>query len=502
MLNPLLGRQQRQLRLVLLALICIMLVRCAGAPMLGKTPLVASAPVIAAEPAKSADSFVDSLCVGTHWLYGDTPYGSQYNAVKQKLVQLGIRHVRDGGSNDDIIAKMKGLAAVGIKTTFILDPNLGTAPNSSYWANHPSYKIHDFVLKKVGTNVIDAVEVLNEIDQFYDYFYWHPGDTAKVNNNPSSPLYWLPYARSVTKDTWKALKSDPATAKVKVIGPSLGVTYDYNTKSPLGDLSPYVDWGNFHPYPNGGNPFSTPFSYDTINKYYSQGNFPSVNIDEFPFAFDVYKPPFGSKPMAATETGYYTTTGVKGISETMHGKYIPRLFLEYFRQGIVRTCLYEFVDEKSDRNSDQANYGLLRNDLSPKPAYTALKNVIAVLKDPGPSFKPGSLNYKLSFKPPAGYDRTQYLHHLLLQKRDGSFYLVLWHEVSDGDISSTPTREIKPPAMPTTLQLTTPIRYAQVYSLDDSGKMSEAAASISNNTISLNVPDKATIVKLTPLHKG
>jgi hypothetical protein len=56
--------------------------------------------------------------------------------------------------------------------------------------------------------------------------------------------------------------------------------------------------------------------------------------------------------------------------------------------------------------------------------------------------------------------------------------------------------------MPTTLQLTTPIRSAHVYSLEDSGNMSEAAASISKNTISLNVPDKATIIKLTPLHKG
>jgi len=465
--------------------------------MLGKlTPTVAIAPT-AATQAKSADSFVDSLCVGTHWLYGDTPYGSKYNAVKQKLVELGIRHVRDGGSSEDIIAKMKELASVGIKTTFILDPNLGTAPNKSYWSNPPSYNIHDFVLKKVGTNVIDAVEVLNEIDLFYNFLYWHPKDTAKVDNNPSSPLYWLPYIRSMTKDTWTAMKSDPATAKLKVIGPSLGVTYSPSNKSPLGDLSPYVDWGNFHPYPNGGNPFSIPFSYDKIDKYYWQGNFPSVNIDEFPFAFIVYQPPFGSKPMAATETGYYTTRGAKGISETMHGKYMPRLFLEYFRQGIVRTCSYEFVDERSDRNSDQANYGLLRYDLSPKPAYTALKNVISVLKDPGSSFKPGSLNYKLTFKPPAGYERTQYVHHLLLQKRDGSFYLVLWHEISNGDINSTPTREIQPPVIPTTLQLITPIRRAQVYSLDDFGNMSEASATISNNTITLNVADKATIIKLS-----
>ena len=493
-------RKQRQLRLMLLALLSVTLVQCAGEPQILSSPvsMVKSAPEMPSERAKSADSFVDSIGVGTHWGYPDSPYGSKYNAVKQKLVELGVRHVRDSGSSDVIIGKMKQLASVGIKTTFILDPNLGVAPNSSYWVNPPSYNVHDFVLKKVGTNVIDAVEILNEIDNFYRYVTWHPGDTAKVNDDPKSPLYWLPYVRSVTKDTWKALKSDPATAKVKVIGPSLGVTYDYSHKSPLGDLSRYVDWGNFHPYPNGGNPFSDPFSYNTIDKYYWHGNFPSINIDEFPYAFDIYKPSFGSKPMAATETGYHTSTAAKGISETMHAKYIPRLFLEYFRKGIVRTCLYELVDVANDRNNPEANYGLLHNDLSPKPAYTALKNMISVLKDPGRSFTPGSLKYTLSFKPPAGYERTQYLHHLLLQKRDRSFYLVLWHEISNGDTTSTPAREIKPPAMPTMLTLKTPISRAQVYSLDDSGNMSEAAATISNNTLILDIPDKVTIVKLIP----
>lgn len=502
------SRREQQQRLMILALLCVTLVQCAGQPQTPSSaaPVTKSAPEKAPEKApgktlekaKSTNSFVDSICVATHLGYTDTSYGTKYSVVKQKLADLGVRHLRDSGSSDEIVGKMKELASVGIKTTFMLDPNLGIAPNSSYWVKPPSYNIHDFVLKKVGTNVIDAVEALNEIDLFYDNYYWHPGDTAKVNNDPNSPLYWLPYVRSITKDTWTALKSDPATAKVKVIGPSLGVTYDYGHKSPLGDLSRYVDWGNFHPYPNGGNPFNTPFKYDTIEKYYWQGNFPSVNINQSPFAFDVYAPPFGPKPMAATETGYFTNATPKGISERMHGKYIPRLFLEYFRKGIVRTCSYEFVDTWKNPSDPQANYGMLRNDLSPKPAYTALKNLISVLKDPGPSFKTGSLNYTLNFKPPAGYERTEYVHNLLLQKRDGTFYLVLWHEISNGDISSTPVREITPPAIPTTVKLTKPISLVRVYSLDDAGNMSEATTTIKNNTISLNVPDKVTIVKLTP----
>lgn len=521
--------QRRLMLLILLAatLVCIggALSGCSKEPTLDKpasvtdsnTPLPAdepapvtgsNSPLPADEPAPVTDSntalpanaLIDSMCVATHWGYLDTPYGSNYKGVKQKLVELGIRHIRDGGSSDDFIAKIKELGAVGIKTTFVLDPQTGVAPNPSYWVKAPSYYINDFVKNKVGTNAISAVEVLNEIDLFHDQnggYYWRPGDREKLNNDPNSRFYWKTYAESVTKDTWRALKSDPVTADVKVIGPSLGRSYDYSSKSPLGDLSAYVDWGNFHPYPGGGNGYSEPSSYNTIAKYHWHGNFPSVNIDEWPYAFDVYQPPFGSKPMAATETGYNTSTASKGISEKMHGKYIPRLFLEYFRKGIVRTCSYELVDEWNQPGNPEANYGLLRHDLSPKPAYTALKNLIGLLKDSGASFTPGSLDYTLTVNPPAKYNRTQYVRDLLLQKRDGSFYLVLWHEISNGDTSSTPVRAIAPPPMPTKLTFATPISSATVYSLDDSGNMSSRAVKISKNTLNLNVTDKAMIVKLT-----
>ena len=281
-----------------------------------------------------------------------------------------------------------------------------------------------------------------------------------------------------------------------MIGPALGKSYGYDTKSPLGNgtLTNYVDWGNFHPYP-GSNSFSDPsYSYDTITAYYWHANFPSSKLDRWPYAFDIYSPPFNPKPMVATETGYSTNT--HDLSERAQGKYIPRLFLEYFRKGIVRTWSYEFVDEFNNPGDRESNFGLLRHDLSPKPAYTALKNLIGVLKDPGSSFRLGSLNYTLTVNPPRGYD-AQYVHHLLLQKRDGSFYFVLWNEISNDDITNSPPREIVPPAMPVTLALKTPISSATVYSLDDSGNQSSTTVSASSS-LKLNVSDKAVIVRIVP----
>jgi hypothetical protein len=50
-----------------------------------------------------------------------------------------------------------------------------------------------------------------------------------------------------------------------------------------------------------------------------------------------------------------------GTPVSSHNKYIPRLFLEYFRLGIQRTLLYEFIDEFVDvaNTNREANFGLM-----------------------------------------------------------------------------------------------------------------------------------------------
>lgn len=306
------------------------------------------------------------------------------------------------------------------------------------------------------------------------------------------------------KDLYAAMKGDPATAKLTVIGPSLGKTYDPGGGSPNplanGSLTDSVDWGNFHPYP-GGNPFSFPYPYGTLAKYYWFGTFPSANLEEFPYAFNTYRPPFAPKPMCATETGYSTFND--GTSETVHAKYMPRLFAEYFRLGIQRAYSYEFIDEFNDPagTNHEAHFGLLRRDLTPKPAYTALQNLIRLLSDPKgkPGFRPGSLDFQLEVKPAGEYNKTQFVHHLLLQKSDGDYYLLLWHEISNEDASAHPHRQITPPPMPVTVTLNSRIDKATLYVPNDS----TAPTQTWNHpkALSLEIPDRLVVVRLSPANK-
>ncbi len=119
------------------------------------------------------------------------------------------------------------------------------------------------------------------------------------------------------KDLYQAIKGDPATAAITLVGPSLGKTYGYDNGSPFGKgtLTASVDWGNFHPHP-GGNPFSLPFGYAGIEKYIWHGGQPTTNIDEFPYASDIYAPPFAPKPMTATEPATRLSTAAPASAPT------------------------------------------------------------------------------------------------------------------------------------------------------------------------------------------
>jgi hypothetical protein len=56
--------------------------------------------------------------------------------------------------------------------------------------------------------------------------------------------------------------------------------------------------------------------------------------------------------------------------------YLLRTFLEHFKGGIARTYAYELLDEKPDRGlrDPEQHFGPLRQDFTPKPAFTALRN--------------------------------------------------------------------------------------------------------------------------------
>jgi hypothetical protein len=109
------------------------------------------------------------------------------------------------------------------------------------------------------------------------------------------------------------------------------------------------------------------------------------------------------------------------------GRYVPRLLLSYFAAGIQRTFLYELINEGSDPRNREHNFGLLRVDGSEKPAFRSLRNLIRILEDPGAEFRAGRLAFTLE-------GDTAKIRPLLLQKRDGTFYLILWQSVASYDL--------------------------------------------------------------------
>ncbi|HEY9895821.1 MAG TPA: PA14 domain-containing protein [Candidatus Sericytochromatia bacterium] len=434
-------------------------------------------------PAKSADAFIDSIGINTHVRYYDTAYGN-YPFVKQSLLDLGIRHIRDGGSDPTWIQRINELGRLGIKSTLVLDPNIGIGTDASYDIKPPGYTVSHFV-KNLVSEGVEAVEILNEFDLFYKIFGY------SRNGQPVTGDGWISYVRDFTRDVYTALKADPATAHIPIIGPS----FVYATSSSaIGDLSQWVDYGSFHPYNNPNNPGDGSLTRDQ----------------------EMRSQPVVTKPLIATEVGYSTgsLTSDRPVSEAVQGKYLPRLFLESFNAGAPRTFSYELMDQKADPSNSENNYGIIRSDGTPKPAYIALKNLITLLNDPQPKASPasttpatptpttpvpltpvtatpapitapapaaplGALNFSMG-------GSAQNVHHTLLKKSNGDFYLVLWLEV--------PSTAQAAVGQNVTLNFNTPFGQATTYVPNQS--IAPLARYTAPTQLTLNVSDAPLIIQL------
>ena len=405
-----------------------------------------------------SDKFVGSVGVAAHFNYWDLlPYGNNVNATIAAIKNGGFRFVRDGlsvdvnsGSNDRYWGVMKQLTDQGIKLVLVTQPvYLG----NNRWVTSPytNQSNLDTAVKRVGASGILAFEGPNEVD----------------NNNS----FWggIPAYGANTKAYMAAMyKHAKAIApSVSVIG--LTTTSSYGS-SFIGDISSYMDAGTLHPYPGGKVPTAALASTESALSVLNGAH----------------------KPWWVTETGYYTSTSATtnvyqpGVSEAAQAKYALRLYLDYFNAGIVHTSIYEIADEHSDKSNAEMNYGLLHNDGSPKPAYTALKNMLTLLADPGTAYTPTALSYSLT-------GATSTIRQALFQKRNGKFYLVLWNDVSvfntsaKTDISNSVVQiAVTLGALPHAVT-----RYVP-YS-------SSAGTTITpSKSIAVSVPDSPVILEITP----
>jgi hypothetical protein len=374
---------------LVVALAAVILVAVILTTVRGPTPRGSPPPLSSGE--RSAEGLVDSIGVVVHFNYVDTAYGRQAE-VLSRLRELGIRHIRDAvpSLGEPLAAGLHAAGAKGISATL----------NSGDLHRDPARAVADS-LTTMG-NRIDAFEGPNELDNSGD-----PAWTAQLS------AYMPALARAVRRQA----------PRVPVIGPSLVDPARLN-RLPRGLPGLF----NEHPYPQGGPP--EPALGTALR------------------ALPARDPHAG---VVFTETGYHnalrSTVGQPPVSEEAAAVYLPRLLLTAFGAGVQRTLVYELLDEKPDSGlaNPEQHFGLLRNDLSPKPAFSAIRTLIAAFRtSPGPGRRdPFRWDLRLA--------RSGDVRRLTFARRDGSRVIALWRPVSVWNESSR--RAVEPPILPVELLL-------------------------------------------------
>jgi hypothetical protein len=387
------------------------------------------------EQALSNFQFIDSVGVNVHLGYSGTVYTTQFPQIMSSMISLGVKHYRDGLTQNAPPAQYENaemLGLSGIKADWLMDINNSASVINSAYTNAP-----DATATFEGPNEIDA-DAGPEVLTFMQLLH------STVGGNPT-------------------------TAAMPVIGPSFKQVSSFATQ---GNLSSLINFGNMHDYFGNFNPETGAYG----SNFFNCGGYGSLQ-------FDICLAQLVSvnEPAISTETGYASGAG---LSDAIIGRYELRTLFQSLSLGVKRTYLYELIDDPSS-----ANYGLLTSGFSPRPAYTAIQNVLSLLKDVDLP-QPGKLDYTLA-------GQTQNLCHLLLQKTDGTFYLAIWLGVASAD-PNNPSNVYNVAPQNVTLNINTPIGAAMTYSIDDSGNMTSTSAQLTNGSLPISVTDRITLIALSP----
>jgi hypothetical protein len=314
----------------------------------------------------SAERFAGSVGVVVHMNYADTAYGRQAEVV-QRMRELGVRHVRDAMPADGspLADGLRALHAAGVGAT------LATGDV----ARPPDLAVAD-ALAVLPTGIA-AFEGPNELDATGDVRW------------PAILTAYMPALDAAAR------RLAPG---VPVIGPSF---IRPASRGQLPDGLPGLL--NGHPYP-GGKPPEEPLA---------------VALDELGAGAI-------RRGVVFTETGYHNavraTEGQPPASEEAAAVYLPRLLLAAFGAGVRRTFVYELLDEVPDPGlaRPEQHFGLLRSDLSPKPAFTAIRTLMAAVRATPGRGRRARLAWRLRV------DAPEDVRRLTLVRPDGSRLLVLW----------------------------------------------------------------------------
>lgn len=338
----------------------------------------------------SAAAFRDSVGVVAHPTYFSTSYGD-WTRVLARLGELGVGHLRvpiavssNAGWNDRLYDALEAAVRAGI------DLNLVVARDCSY--DGQLQRCLDAAREEVPAGGVEALEWPNEYD---------------LSGRPGWAGELVAWGRALHQQA----NADPVLSAATIVGPSFGRSWG---PAAVGDQSAHLDVGNIHPYTGATSP-------DPAHLASEKARIATVS---------------GAKPVIATEAGFHTSPAhlnpdQPAADEPTAAVYTLRTVLEHVASGVDRTYLYELLDLRSDPMDSQANYGLLRSDFSAKPAFTALRNLLAMTG----AQRPATVT---PLQVAVAGDTTD-LRTLALQHDAVTYTLVLWRTASVWDrVAQTP----------------------------------------------------------------
>lgn len=404
-------------------------------------------------PSFSSQSFLDSVGVNIHLGIWSTPYYTLFNKVAPMLQDLGITHVRDNAvfsmtinyATHPFYQHAQVLAAAGIKFSLVcLDP------------------LNGFGYTPPG----ELVNIFNECSGSVEMF--------EGSNEPSltrNPAINPQISQDAQRMTYQAIKGSAILKTLPVASPS----YIQGAVPLISSHAPGVcDLVNIHPYPGMEHPETT--GPGMLSGFIAASK---AKLG-------------GYHPVVATENGYNTALQTKSgflpVSEAIKARYLPRMLLWAFMQGVTRTYIYELIDSfAADPANIQANFGLADFNGVPKASYAAVKNLMSILN----TSAAGSgliTSYTLTG------DMTN-VETVQFQRADGSSALCAWLGVQGWDPSA---RAALPPvekhvvlsASPTPITIT-------AHRFGDDGTETTSVLPAVAGGFDLTISDQLTILEIT-----
>ncbi|MCJ2066533.1 hypothetical protein MKK63_28130 [Methylobacterium sp. J-088] len=340
--------------------------------MSGATP-VANVSGIGTKAVRGQD-FINTVGVNTHIPYTDSSY-ADIDKVLEALRYLGVGNLRDAVPDPSLAggggSHFGPFATAGFKFDFVVASNLPLTKTLSL--------LDDFA--RIHPRAITSVEGPNEVNNWPVTYNGQTGPNAAIEYQ---------------NDLYKGVKASPSLDNVPV----------YNLTS-WPELFGQSDVYNAHIYP-------------------PKGEQPGVHVKNVVDQANRLDP---KRAAAITEVGYYTLPGKGtwgGVDEPTQAKLLLNLILDAVDTGVAKVYLYQLLDAYPDPASSEMekHFGLFDIGYRPKPAATAIRNLIQTVSAKGRGGAAGDTELpKLTVS-----SGELEIKHLLVEGDGGLATLILWDE--------------------------------------------------------------------------